>query len=247
MPVFTLDANRHAKVRLRPQADMAHADRQNHARLGLSEVDLAATDYPLFLMKHAQTGRFTLCALFALEGDRSWYMLGGGWQATYLPETLLRHPFFLAPAEDTDAVLGLAVEESSPRLHDRDGDPLFEPNGQPTATAARIADKLSRHRTDLDEAAAFTAALAAEGVIRPLSMRLRFADGRENQVEGLYGIGAEALAGLSDEAVLRLHRAGYLRATHVMMASANQLYRLQQLHNAGASTAMTELAFAIRD
>lgn len=247
MPVFTLNATRHAKVRLRPQADMAHAERQNHARLGLSEVDLAAADYPLFLMKHAQTGRFTLCALFALEGDRSWYMLGGGWQATYLPEALLRHPFFLAPPEDTDAVLGLAIEETSPRLHDREGTALFEPDGQPTAAARSVADKLSRHRTDLDAAATFTAALAAEGLIRPLALRLRFADGRENQVEGLYGIGAEALAGLSDEAVVRLHRTGHLRAAHVMMASANQLYRLQQLHNAAASVALTELAFVVRD
>jgi hypothetical protein len=247
MPVFTLNATRHAKARLRPQADMAHAERQNHARLGLSEVGVAATDYPLFLMKHAQTGRFTLCALFALEGERSWYMLSGGWQATYLPEALLRHPFFLAPPEDTDAVLGLAVEESSPRLHDREGDALFGADGQPTATATRVADKLSRHRDDLDAAAAFTAALAAEAVIRPLSLRLRFADGRENQVEGLYGIGADALAGLPDAAVLRLHRAGHLQAAHVMMASANQLYRLQQLHNAGAGTALTELAFALRD
>lgn len=247
MPVFTLNATRHAKARLRPQADMAHAERQNHARLGLSEVDLAATDYPLFLMKHAETGRFTLCALFALEGARSWYMLGDGWQATYLPEALLRHPFFLAPAEDTDAVLGLAVEESSPRLHDREGAPLFEADGTPSSAAARVADQLSRHRADLDAAAGFTAALAAEGLIRPLSLRLRFADGRENQVEGLYGVGAEALSALSEAAIVRLHRAGHLRAAHVMMASANQLYRLQQLHNAGATTALTELAFTVRD
>lgn len=245
MPLSPLTFTRHAKARLRSQADMHHAASQNHARIGLSEVDQAAADYPLFLLKHAQTGRFSLCALFALEGGQSWYWLQGGWQATYLPEALLRHPFFLAP-DDPDAVLGLAVEEASNRLHDQEGASLFTPDGQPTQTTRNVAAQLSRHRSDLGAADGFVAALQANELIRPLNLLLRLADGRESQVEGLYGIDPEGLADLPEQGVMGLHRTGYLRAAHVMMASTNQLYRLQQLHNAAHANRLVNLTFAIR-
>jgi hypothetical protein len=245
MPIHPLTAARHARARLRPLPDMGHAARQNHAQLGLSEVRDALADYPIFLLKHADSGRFNLCALFALEGGASWFMIQGGWQATYLPRNLLRQPFHLAPG--AGGVFDLAVEEETDRLHDRDGEPLFDAHGQPTARTEQLGRLLASLRDDLAAARGFVDRLAALDLICPVDMLLTFGDGRENQIEGLYSIGEGRLRDLPDADVLALHREGHLALAHAVMASATQVHRLQQLHNATAKVPLTRIAKAVRE
>jgi hypothetical protein len=69
-------------------------------------------------------------------------------------------------------------------------------------------------------------------LIRPLQHNLRFDDGNEHQIDGLYSLGTDALAGLVDHAVLELYRSGNLAAAAIMSASLAQIERLRQLHNA---------------
>lgn len=245
MPIHPLTATRHANARLRPLPDMDHAARQNHVQLGLSEVREALADYPIFLLKHADSGRFNLCALFALEGGASWFMIRGGWQATYMPRNLLRLPFHLAPA--AGGVFDLAVEEETDRLHDREGEPLFDAQGQPTARTEQVGRLLASLRDDLAAARSFVDRLAALDLICPVDMLLTFGDGRENQVDGLYSIGEGRLRDLADVELLGLHREGYLALAHAVIASSTQIHRLQQLHNATAKVPLTRIAKAVRE
>lgn len=245
MPIMPLTAARHARARLRALPDMDHATRQNHVQLGLGEVKDALADYPIFLMKHADTGRFNLCALFGFEAGRSAYVIEGRWQATYLPQNLLRHPFFLDP--HGGGVLDMAVEETTDRLHDRDGDPLFNADGTPAARTLAMATTLNALRDDLAAARGFVDTLATNDLLRPVDLVLAYADGRQHRVDGLYSIGADALYDLDDAAVLSLHRSGHLRVIHSVMDSMVQIYRLQQLHNAAADNGITRLSITVRD
>lgn len=245
MPILPLTAARHARARLRPLPDMDHATRQNHVQLGLGEVKDALADYPIFLMKHADTGRFNLCALFGFDVGRSAYVIEGRWQATYLPQNLLRHPFFLDP--NGGGVLDMAVEEMTDRLHDSDGEPLFNADGTPTARTLAMAAMLNALRDDLAAARGFIDTITGHDLLRPVDLVLDHADGRQHRVDGLYSIGADALRDLSDDAVLSLHRSGHLHIIHAIMASAVQVYRLQQLHNAVADIAVTRLTMRVRD
>lgn len=245
MPIHPLTATRHANARLRPLPDMGHAAWQNHAQLGLSEVRDALADYPIFLLKHADSGRFNLCALFALEGNASWFMIRGGWQATYMPRNLLRLPFHLAPG--AGGVFDLVVEEETDRLHDREGEPLFDAQGQPTAHTEQVGRLLASVRDDLAAARGFVDRLAALDLICPVDMLLTYGDERENQVDGLYSIGEGRLRDLADAELLGLHREGYLALAHAIIASATQVHRLQQLHNATAKVPLTRIAKAVRE
>ena len=105
MAVTSLDPVRHAAARVGRGPDLDYAARLNHAVIGLDEVALAAADFPLVMMKDADTGRFHLAALFGFERDRNLFVLNRHWHATYLPETVMRYPFLLddsgAAGDDT--------------------------------------------------------------------------------------------------------------------------------------------------
>ena len=219
---------------------MPHAATQNHAVLGLSECSLAAADYPLVLMKHADTGQFNVVALYGYERERNLYIVNQHWHASYVPLATLRYPFFLDPG----GALGLAIEEDG--CTTAEGNALFA-EGAPTPFLARIAELLQSMQRDFTAMQAFAGTLAELKLIRPLSLRLGGDDGSRRQVDGLYSIGRSALAALPDHDVLALHRRDYLHPAHVMMASLAQVNRLQQLHNAQAPRRIVEIAMSVSE
>ena len=88
---------------------------------------------------------------------------------------------------------------------------------------------------------------AQRKLIRPLQLVLRFNDGTEHQIEGLYSLGTEALASLTDDSVVALYRAGDLAAASIMSASLSQIERLRQLHNASSAKAITGATVTIEE
>ena len=226
--IAPLDPARHRNTRMGPFPDYAHAGKQQHAILGLSEIVLAAADYPLVLMKHAETGQLNVVALYGFATGRNLYVNGSQWHATYVPQNSLRYPFL---ASDS-GVLGLALDERSGLIGSPGGHRLFDDAGRPTEYTAHVANTLQWLRQDFAAMQELVQALTQLSLVKPLSLLLRLEDATEQQIEGLYTIGDQALAALADSDVVTLHRKGSLRAVSILTASLVQLNRLQQLHNA---------------
>ena len=243
MTIAPLNASRHRTTCIGPFPDFSHARQQQHALLGLSEIDLAAADYALVLMKHADTGRFNIAALYGFAPGQNLFVTGSHWHATYIPQNTLRHPFL---ASDT-GMLGLALDERSELIGHSTGHRLFNDAGHPTDYTTQIAATLQFLRQDFEAMQALTQSLADLALVKPVSLLLRKADATEQQIEGLYGISERALASLADHDVLTLHRNGSLRTVAVLTASLAQLNRLQQLHNAQRSPHIVNIAMKIRE
>jgi hypothetical protein len=238
MSIAPLDPSRHRDTRVGPFPDFSHASEQQHAILGASEIALAAADYPLALMKHADTGRFNVVALYGFVARQNLYVAESHWHATYIPQNSLRYPFM---ASDT-GVLGLVIDERSGLIGHPEGHRLFDEAGRPTDYAVQIAKALQGLRQDFEAMQELAQALANLSLVKPLTLLLRMADATEQQIEGLYTIGERALASLADHDIITLHRRGYLRAASVLTASWVQLNRLQQLHNARSPVRIVDIA-----
>ena len=221
-----------------PLPDFSHASEQQHAILGSSEIALAAADYPLVLMKHADTGRFNVVALYGFAASRNLYVAGSHWHATYIPQNSLRYPFTLNEA----GVLELAIDERSGLIGHPQGQRLFDDGGRPTDYTAQVANALRWLRQDFEAMQELVQALTQLSLVKPLSLLLRLEDATEQQIEGLYTIGDQALASLQDGDIVTLHRKGFLRATSILGASLLQLNRLQQLHNAQSPVRIVDIA-----
>jgi hypothetical protein len=221
--IAVLDPTRHAALRLHPTPDLG---RLRYAMLGLSELAVACADFPICLAKDAQTGRFNLITLFSLDEPRNLFWLAQRWQATYLPQSAMTAPFLL----QTDIELGLAIDEDSPRLG-REGIPLFEADGRPTEVLSEARARLQRVTRDVANAQVMVDRFAGLRLIRPLTVVCMRENGTKHQIEGLYSLGCDALAALSDDVIVDLYRVGYIAAASLMRASLNQMERLRQLHN----------------
>lgn len=236
MTVTPLDPRRHRTTQVGAFPDFAHAGRQQHAILGWSEIALAAADYPLALMKHADTGQFNVVALYGFSADRNLYVAGSHWHATYIPQNSLRYPFLANSA----GVLGLAIDERSELIGAPQGQRLFDETGQPTPYTAQIANAIHGLRRDFEDMREFVNSLTELQLVRPLEVILRMEDGAESRVEGLYSISDQAQSSLPGDAVVALHRKSYLQALSILMASLAQINRLQQLHNAQSPVRIRE-------
>jgi hypothetical protein len=241
--IAPLDPARHRNTRLGPFPDYSHASKQQHVILGLSEIVLAAADYPLVLMKHADTGRFNVVALYGFATGRNLYVDGSQWRATYVPQSSLRYPFL---ASDS-GVLGLALDERSGLIGSPEGHRLFDEAGRPTEYTVQVANTLQWLRQDFAAMQELVQALTQLSLVKPLSLLLRLEDATEQQIEGLYTIGDQALAALADTHVVALHRKGALRAVSILTASLVQLNRLQQLHNAQSPVRIVDIAMMLRE
>jgi hypothetical protein len=238
--ITSLDAVRHADVRVARAPDLAYAACLNHAVIGLDEVALAAADFPLVMLKDAQTGRFHLAALFGFAPDRNLFVMNGRWHATYMPEAVMRYPFLL----DDNGVLGLAIDEASGLLS-VSGDRLFDSNGNPSAFARAVAERIRTMKRDRDAMTVFADTVVQHRLVRPLRLSLVFGDGGSGEIDGLYSADPAAITRLASDILVDLNRRGYLAAMHVMTASLAQLNRLQQLHNAQSSRHIAELSYGV--
>lgn len=242
MGITPLVAERHAGITIGPRPDPAYSARHHHAVLGLSEIMLAAVDYPVLLMKDGDTGAFSIIALFGFGPGQNRYVIDGRWVATWVPGAMLRYPFY----HDETAPHGVAIDEDCSLLNAAGGAALFV-DGAPSSLLSGIAETIAALVDDIAAAQSLARTLAANGLVRPLTMVLTESDGRENQLDGLYAISPQALDGLDDNTVVSLHRQGALRAAAVMAASLGQLERVRQLHDYASVSPLANLAYAIVD
>ena len=238
-----LDPNRHGQLRVGAFPDFGHASRQQHAILGWSEIALAAADYPLALLKHADTGQFNVVAMYGFKANQNLYVADSHWHATYIPQNSLRYPFF---ANDVGA-LGLAIDERSELIGAPEGQRIFDEAGQPTSYTVQIAAALHELRRDFEDMQELVREVVRLQLIRPLQLILHMEDGTASEIEGLYSISDRAQAALTDSAVVALHRKGYLQAISILMASLVQMNRLQQLHNAQSPHRIRDVELMLKD
>ena len=237
--ITALHQARHASVQLKHPSG---SSKLRFALLGRSELTLAGADFPICLAKEADTGRFNLIALLSLIEPRNLFCSNDQWRATYQPEATTTAPFFL----DVTSKHGLAIDEDSVELN-AGGMQLFDANGKPTETFTKISARLKRITSDVADAQRMVDDFAHRKLIRPLQLILRLDDGREHQIDGLYSLGTEALAALSDDSVVALYRSGNLAAAAIMSASLAQIERLRQLHNATGAQPITSARVTIEE
>jgi hypothetical protein len=237
--ITALHHARHANVQLRPSSS---SSKLRFALLGRSELTLACADFPICLAKEADTGRFNLIALLSLIEPRNLYCSNDRWHATYQPEATTTAPFFLDPTSKH----GLAIDEDSVELN-AGGTQLFDDHGKHTDALNKISARLRRIAGDVIDAQRMVDEFAKRKLVRPLQVILRLADGNEHQIDGLYSLGTEALASLSDEFVVSLYRSGNLAAAAIISASLSQIERLRQLHNAAGLNPITSARVTIEE
>ncbi len=212
--LIPLDSQRHRDLRVHPGHGLAAEDRVNLTPVVTAEFSALAGDYPIFLAQERETGAFNAVALLGFDEGENLFLEDTAWLAEHKPLNLQRQPFF---ADAGDSEVRLFIDLDSPRVGTR-GEPLFDGDGRPAPYLDHIRSVLAELLAGMEATRAFIARVLDLDLVEAARLSVPFADGGRT-LDGLFAVRPDVLAGLPDDVVLQLFRAGDLELIHLMMAS----------------------------
>jgi hypothetical protein len=184
--------------------------------------------YPIVFRKNAQ-GQFEPIALMGFQERQNLFLTSRGWDASYIPLTIERLPFLIGFSADKQPMVH--VDLDSPRISRTEGEPVFRAYGGNTEFLERMSSVLLAIHQGIAAVQPFVAALVEHDLLESFVLDVQLANGSENRLAGFYAINEERLQNLGGAVLERFHRAGYLQAIHMAIASLSQFRALIERMN----------------
>jgi SapC len=178
--------------------------------------------YPIVFGKSAD-GQFQPLALFGFKQGQNLFLDRDGWQATYVPLMIERHPFLIGGG---NGELLVHIDLDHPRVSRTQGEALFREHGGNTEYLERISSMLLAIHQGLAGTAPFIAALLEHDLLESFVFDIQLADGSQNRLSGFYTIHEERLRNLDSAALAKLNAPGYLQAIFMVIASMSNFRSL---------------------
>lgn len=176
------------------------------------------------------SGQFVPVAVLSLTSGQNLFVAPNGlWLGGYVPMLFRAYPFRLLRKEGTDQY-SLWVDEDAQSLSDAaiSTEAYYNSEGNLAPGTKAVLDMLSQFEQSRLGTAAAVATLAAEGVIAPWKIKVQDGD-KERIIGGLHRVDEVVLGGVSDEAFLRLRKAGALPIAYAQLLSMGQIAVFGQL------------------
>jgi hypothetical protein len=190
-----------------------------------SEFRSVQRHYPIFFIKHSETGEFQPAAMFGVEQGENLFLEADGWNASYIPLNILRQPFLIALQKGADgqeeSVVSVDIE--SPRINSGQGEPVFLEHGGHSPYLERVTSILKALGEGTRETRPFFEVLEAFDLIESFVLDAQLDDGSEHRLAGFYTISEEALRELDEDKLSALHRRGFLEPIYMVIASMTNL------------------------
>lgn len=214
-----LDPTKHGQLRLRSIDE----NETHFARIILSEFAIAAASCPVMLTKDPQTGEFLAIAVMGLKPGEG-ALKGIGERGGFTPLALQCHGFFTSDEH-------IVIDLDNPRFSETEGEALFTASLQPNDCLRQIQIGLGKLQAGEEATGVFIQSLMELNLIEPIDMSLKFDDGENLTLKGLYTVSLDALNEIEDSVAVHLFRAGYLESAYLMAASLQQFNVLALLRN----------------
>jgi hypothetical protein len=219
--LVVLDSQKHRNMRVVAQLTGELAE-MNAVSIIPRELPRLVAHYPIIFTKSHESGQFEPAALLGFGRGENLFLVDGRWDVEYVPMQVQRQPFSLIPREGLGGGqpgLDVAIDLSSPRFQEQQGERLFMEDGRPTKFLGNITSMLQALVSGSREAYAFTSRLAELGLLETVRIDVEFVDGSETKLQGLYWVAERALAALTAEQLAELRDLKYLEWMYFQMAS----------------------------
>lgn len=232
-----LNSIEHKDVKVMTHRSAALGDNLWYSVTFPQEFRSVQAHYPIFFHKDTATGQFYAVALFGFQQNDNVFLSEQGWSASYVPLTVRRQPFLIGQqtvledgVERQQRVIHVDLDH--PRVSETEGEALFLPYGGNTALLDEVGEILEVIHHGLQDGQRFVDALIEHQLLESFTLDIELDNGQKNQMIGFYTINEETLAGLSADALAKLHQQGYLQAIYMTLASQSNVRDLLNLKNA---------------
>ncbi len=231
-----LDNIAHKDLKVRSFLPTQAGNQVSVARVFPGELRQVQPDYPVFFTRDTTSGNYELVALFGFSPKENLYLVGGAWDAQYIPLSIRRQPFLIGyqqKFEDGVPVRApvVHIDLDHPGVSEEEGEPIFLEHGGASPLLESITSVLMAIHSGHELGAIFVDALIELDLIEPVTLEMRFDDGSSQNLSGLYTLNEEALNGLPAEKLAQLQQHQFLQYSYLILASMANVQKLVNRKN----------------
>lgn len=192
--------------------------------------------YPIFFMKNPDTGKFQAVAVFGFEERGNLFLDEEGWNAGYIPLSIMRQPFLIGVQQaQQDSVSGtqlvVSVDMESPRVGITEGERVFLEHGGNSEYLEQVTSILKVIHEGFERSTSFADMLLGMDLLESFVLDVELDDGSTHYLSGFYTINETSLAGLEGKDLVVLNNNGYLEAIYMVIASMTNIPDLVEKKN----------------
>ena len=218
----------HKDLRVITSHGPQYTEREMYAYTFPAEFRSLQAYYPIVFHK-GQDGRFDALALLGFQDGENLFLTDKGWDVPLVPLTIERQPFMIGRQGDE---LMVHIDLDHPRVSSTEGERVFLEHGGNTEFLDRASQALFDIHQGFESMPGFVGALQEYELLEPFVADIELNDGSQNRLAGFYTIHEERLGGLDAAAIDRLHKANYLPAIYMQLASLSNFRQLIDRKNA---------------
>jgi len=225
----------HANLKVITERSARYGDDVNYALTFPLEFRQIQSCYPIFFRKDTVTGQFAPIVVFGFEAKENLFLNENGWDASYIPLMIQRHPFVIglqAIEGEGDAKRSVvSLDMNSPRVSETEGQPLFLEHGGISDYLSSMTEMLETIRLADEMSVGFVNMLSEFDLIESVTMQVELNDGSSHELLGYYTINEDKLHALDSESLAKLHRDRYLESIYMILASMTSFRILVEKKN----------------
>lgn len=197
------------ELKISPLTNYKHARALHSVPVGMNEVGEASKHYPIFFLKDSD-GIIPFAVLGLKEGENKFVNNAGEWRKNrYIPALIRAYPFILSKTNAENANLSVALDEDYEGINKKDGNRVFDDEGNPTEFGNQIINYLQELYSMLESTKKISKLLEEAELLQQIDATIE-QNGEKFVLQGLLQIDAEKLNKLSDEMILKLAKSGVL-------------------------------------
>lgn len=216
-----LDREKHRKRRVLPSSSFAFAARANSLFIAAAEFNEACKEYAIVFTRSAN-GKVVPVVMLGLRARENLFVdAQNNWLGRYVPAFVRRYPFVLAQLPGQ--AMGVCIDEAYAGLNDKEGEALFDAQGDHTPFLQNAVDFLDQYQREYMRTEAFCQRLEQAGLLTEMNARADLVDGRTFTIASLLVVDEKKLLALSDATALALFRSGELHLVSMHLLSLSNM------------------------
>lgn len=200
------------------------------------EFRVLQNHYPIVFTKNTETGQFQAVALLGFEAGENLFLDENGWNASYIPLSIMRQPFLIGyqRAEKEGVAIKemvVSVDMDNPRVNESEGEAVFLEHGGSSVYLEQVTSLLKLISDGFERNSAFIDMLIGMDLLESFVLDVELDDGSQHLMSGFYTINEESLAGLTGDDLVILNNNGHLEPIYMAIASMSNIPKLIAMRN----------------
>ena len=191
-------------------------------------------DYPILFRKDSETGRFFPVALLGFEANENLFLdENSTWRTRYIPHAMKQGPFMIGlQQQETEQRLVVYVDLNDSRVQQNAAPALFNDDGTSSTTLNEIRDVLLARHKGSEQLEPMIEAFLKYDLLERVILEIDLANGATIKFDAGYTVHIEKLMALANDAVVELHKSGFLSLAYNVADSVNNIQTLIDIKNA---------------